>query len=1402
MLNSASLLERANVRVEAWVGRSGEAALRLVGRRYAVLGTRFRQLVCALAPLLLVEWSLGQGDVARAQMAGHAAVSYAARADAAPGSQAPDYLADPGRALPAGWRASPDRALAVAGDATGLHVLVADASDAYAWRTVATLSVRGTDTTQWIGQGCLTGSGERAVVVYAPRQITNAPEALGFGAVAAVVNLSTGQVTQLGAGASIAYFDPGCGTGQEAVLTQGGTGESPLPGPADTRLLMLDALTGKIIWTVTVAGQVTSAVPYDGQVAAVTARGVVRISRRGTVHLLSAVPGQAYGLAPDSRGGLAFLVAAGNRVQVRRYASGRTQLMGSAALGSLELTQIGGRVFVTGEHATELGRLPSAWRALDVPAGSDVSSTGMLAVSLANAEVYTQGKSPLTASPQAAQPVQITGLVPATGEHVSFTVPASFSSAGSVLPAKLPGFPGAPRPRPAAAQDSGGVGPPPSNVDPATTTYDPDRSCSVPRNDPSIQTYQPSAEQVEWAADEAVRNDLTADEPANLYGSGMPAYSPQGLFRAPGLAGGGSVPVQVLLGIMAQESNEDQASDHAIIGQTGNFEPSYDWYGDLGDYTYVDFAASDCGYGIAQVTTGMCRSGYSGCTKPLPYENQLAIAIDYESNIAAGLQILEQKWNQLYKLGIKVNGGNPVYVEDWWFALWDYNSGLEPNAANGNTTGCSPSPTCTDKPGNGPGGNWGLGWVDNPANPMYPPDRPMFLERGPRGSVYSYNYDEAHPAGWSYEEKVIGFAAYGFYPYNYVKGANELAFAQTRYASGASPAQPPITEFCAAKGKDDNHCDPTDAGKSSACQLSDDHCWWHEPITWENCDDLCGVQVLAYAAKAANPGDPGVPPGYAPDCSRGPVPASAVIVGDTASSIPRPLGCGTSWINNGGTMTWTFATAGGTPATYPSKIDFHQIGGGYSGHYWFTHSIASDQPSATAPISNVPSQLDSELEVTGQWTPPRSVTGWTKIMVAIPDEGAWDPQANYLINLGNGTIQSRIVNQAFQVDTWVPLGIFDLHAGANVTLNNVTLSGLGYDVAWDAMAFIPSGPPGTDYVALGDSYSSGEGLQPFDRNSDYDYDGMRDACHRSGSYGSGQAYSQLVKLPGQSETIAQQASSPTSATQYTFLACSGDVSTELAVQAYDNGADGSQYIGGGTVAQAPMANTAWDTFSLGYNELPQASTGWLGPQTTLVTLTVGGDDARFISVFKGCLLTLHACTGKHFYLKVNGKRDPEPLFEYEPKVIAALQPHLEAVYTEIARLAPNAEIIVLGYPRLFPGNTNAPVCWVDAVVRLAASTTSWMNKTGNELNTTTSNAVAAVAREGYNVHFINPTPGFTGHEICSSDPWINGVITESESGSNGGKPQFPGAGSFHPKAAGQKEYAKLVNECLAGTISC
>ena len=100
----------------------------------------------------------------------------------------------PAKTLPPGWTRSHDVVATVQGDGNGLHVLVADEASAYSWRAVVTLGDPGVDTTQWIGQGCVTASGRYMVVVYAPREVTNMASEEGVLGRAAVVDLRTGSV--------------------------------------------------------------------------------------------------------------------------------------------------------------------------------------------------------------------------------------------------------------------------------------------------------------------------------------------------------------------------------------------------------------------------------------------------------------------------------------------------------------------------------------------------------------------------------------------------------------------------------------------------------------------------------------------------------------------------------------------------------------------------------------------------------------------------------------------------------------------------------------------------------------------------------------------------------------------------------------------------------------------------------------------------------------------------------------------------------------------------------------------------------------------------------------------------------------------------------------------------------
>ncbi len=157
---------------------------------------------------------------------------------------------------------------------------MADAAEGYRWTRLATLSEPGLPADRWIGNACVTGSGKRAVVVYAPRTFTNKAELALRGGFTAVIDLTDGTVTKLPVQTSLAYYNPACGEGEQVILTQ--EGDEDL---GRTRLLELNAATGKVGDKIEVDGQLTSAVPTEDGIVAADSGGLVRVRQgRHTAH--------------------------------------------------------------------------------------------------------------------------------------------------------------------------------------------------------------------------------------------------------------------------------------------------------------------------------------------------------------------------------------------------------------------------------------------------------------------------------------------------------------------------------------------------------------------------------------------------------------------------------------------------------------------------------------------------------------------------------------------------------------------------------------------------------------------------------------------------------------------------------------------------------------------------------------------------------------------------------------------------------------------------------------------------------------------------------------------------------------------------------------------------------------
>ncbi|GAA2643172.1 SGNH/GDSL hydrolase family protein [Streptomyces lunalinharesii] len=1253
--------------------------------------------------------------------------------------------------------AASDTAITTTGDTNGFHVLVADADSGYRFKTVATLSEEGFDADTWIGNACVTASGKRAIVAYAPRTFTNKADLMSRGAFTAVVDLTTGKSTKLPVQASLAYFSPGCGAGEEAVLSQ--FTDDAMSENA-TRLITVNVATATAGKPLKLAGQVTSAIP-DGQGAIVAADGarLVRIDSKGHRTVLADTHNVPFQIMRDTSGALTYLdrpgqekTSAQNKGSVYHLArteKAKPSLVATGKLAALDLARsANGEVFITGS-AVLAAKAPAHVRAPGgLPKGALVSSKGHAALST----VWADGKDTRIRPEEygTTRTVNTTLYVTGTGKTATVQTKPAAGGAGTPSPALV-----APRSTVSTKKRVAAAGDP---HDPVEN----ERTCAVPRNDPDKQAYQPSPRQVEWAVNQAVVNNLNKwiDRGADWKGTNMAAYRPQTLFPLRVLDGDPNgktdvddhwhIPSQVLLGVTAQETNMWQATRYAVPGVTANslignyYGIDYAPDGGQSDPWQIHWDDADCGYGITQVTDGMRMAGKEkpGET-PKTKAQQEAAALDYTANIAAGADILAEKWNTTHGAGMTINDGRPEYIENWFFALWAYNSGFYPESQKDKNNGY-----------------WGLGFTNNPANPLWKANRGLFLE-GPTGKD---DYSQAaHPQDWPYPEKVIGWAARPI----------EAMTKPGEFGAGYRPAwwndtvsrtraKPPIDLFCDAS----NHCDPGKIGDNDsnapgegACQLDKDedapdylHCWWNKKASWKDCvgKAQCGNPIERFNT-TDYPEQPDVTDSYPPRCTPG-LPAGSYVIDDLEDGA-RPAGSPERSCPNGiqsdGSFDFTFTDWKGT---YPGKIDTHQIGAGYGGHFYFSHTRDK--------TTGHPTDADGKrMYITGKWTLDNApLKGWARVMVHLPDHGAHTRKAAYEIGGTDSTGNIRVLPQRVGSNKWVDLGVFNFTGTPSVSLSTHEPGGDGAeDVAWDAVGFTPlKAKPKNFVVAMGDSYSSGEGVSESNGVDYYhetdvlgDDPKLRDACHRSKK-----AWSRQATLPGTSKPVGELADTRDPDMDYHLIACSGAVTADVSGT--------GQHFG----------------------EAPQIQQGYLDQNTTLVTISIGGNDARFTKVFQACVLGV---TGACQDDTLDG--DPGPLKDYEPKMIKEqVRPAITATLKEIRTKAPHAKIVLMGYPELLSKGGGC-------IPAIGQPEAAWINEMSDVMNT---EMKGAAADAGMNIVFSDPTANFKDKGACGDPEDIHAIVLDKSPGDDPDLTDQPvGSSTLHPKIAGARLYADALEKTLS-----
>ncbi|MEU2869809.1 SGNH/GDSL hydrolase family protein [Streptomyces olivoreticuli] len=315
----------------------------------------------------------------------------------------------------------------------------------------------------------------------------------------------------------------------------------------------------------------------------------------------------------------------------------------------------------------------------------------------------------------------------------------------------------------------------------------------------------------------------------------------------------------------------------------------------------------------------------------------------------------------------------------------------------------------------------------------------------------------------------------------------------------------------------------------------------------------------------------------------------------------------------------------------------------------------------------------------------------------------------------------------------------DPYCHSNPELYVIKMAGVGMDYPRGAIitGLTPTPTPAPKvlkYVALGDSFSAGEGVPPYFPGTDVP--ATRDhynLCHRSKL-----AYSRLLANEPTIELIGS-------------FACSG----------------------------ATTANV-WRRWQYLDTQPPQATL--LSKTADIVTLTIGGNDVGFSDFAKACVNPKTTCAGTEHQQVV-------------ARISGYLPGNLAHAYDAIrGKMATHTRILVIGYPLMIPAPSEKVVPLSCAYLSKAEKEAA--RDVISRLNSAIRKAVLAAneksGRNGPRFEYIDPVKSdspFKGHELCKANSYFNNLTPS-------GPVEAAGAATFHPNKYGQDAYYRLVKSYL------
>ena len=209
---------------------------------------------------------------------------------------------------------------------------------------------------------------------------------------------------------------------------------------------------------------------------------------------------------------------------------------------------------------------------------------------------------------------------------------------------------------------------------------------------------------------------------------------------------------------------------------------------------------------------------------------------------------------------------------------------------------------------------------------------------------------------------------------------------------------------------------------------------------------------------------------------------------------------------------------------------------------------------------------------------------------------------------------------------------------------------------------------------------------------------------------------------------------------------------------------GDYYRSGGSCERSPGAYPAlWAAASHPVSYVSEACSGAtigsvlrsqlvaLNKATTLVSITIGGNDVGFGPVMSTCVILptsfcVHVITAA------------------EAEIRSVLPGRLNELLAAVSAAAPEARVVVMGYPEPYDLSRSA------SCIGLSTTDRTDLDQAAAQLD-----AQLQAAADRYSDAFADVRSTFGGHQICDSESWMNSVDW------------LDIGASYHPNPAGQAD---------------